>query len=693
MPPHNPFGMEEQMKAAKPKSLKEVPHYLKEVVGGTASRLLYIFKLVWEAKPSLLLVMLFMTVYNGVMPLVGTLITANLLAKVVQSFSEPVNLLPPLCLQFGYTLLNSIVTNLSSIITNISGEIVSNHVKVKIMTKAREVDLASFDMPDFYARLENASREAGSRPVQILNSAFNMISSVISLVSYVALLSQLLSRLDWKADVLFILFVGLNILTAVVNFHFRRKNFFYMRFRSKDRRQMDYYSNLMTNKDVVKEIRLFNLSDLFIGRYKDIFKNYFAGIKKIIWSQGGWQMFLSLCSAGLNMSLFYLIATNVKLIAEYSQYTASLNAISNGVGQVIQLSSMLYEGSLFIDNLILFMNEKKTIVPSLEAPVAPKRHCGHTIELKNVSFSYPGTTRKVLKNLNLTISPGETAVLVGLNGAGKTTLIKLITRLYDPTEGVILLDGRDIREYDVEKLYKVFGIIFQDFGKYAVDIRENIAFGDIQREIDDDDVHKAAEESGANQFIEKLPKGYETPLMRYFEDDGLELSIGQWQKLSVSRAFYADSDILILDEPTASLDAIAEQEIFSQFDRLRQDKTTIFVSHRLSSATTADKIIVLKEGEIIEVGTHRELMAADGEYARLFSTQAKRYIEAAQETSGENDGSGDPPQGGFPGGFPGGFKPPEGFKFPEGFKPPEGGFPGGFPGRGGFPGSDRKGSE
>lgn len=687
MPPHGfPGGMEDQMKAAKPKNLKDVPRYLKEVVGGTASRLLYIFKLVWEAKPSLLLVMLFMTVYNGVMPMVGTLITANLLGKVVRSFSEPVNLLTPLCLQFGYTLLNSVVNNLSSIITNISGEVVSNHVKVKIMSKAREVDLASFDMPDFYARLENASREAGSRPVQILNSAFNLISSVISMVSYVALLSVLLRQLDWKADVLFILFVGLNILTAVVNFHFRRKNFFYMRFRSKDRRQMDYYSNLMTNKDVVKEIRLFNLSDLFIGRYKNIFRNYFAGIKKIIWTQGGWQMFLSLCSAGLNMSLFYLIATNVKFIEAYSQYTAALNAISSGVSQIIQLSSMLYEGSLFIDNLILFMNEERTIVPSLPEPVTPARHCGHTIELKNVSFAYPGTTRKVLKNLNLTIHPGETAVLVGLNGAGKTTLIKLITRLYDPTEGQILLDGRDIREYDVEKLYKVFGIIFQDFGKYAVDIRENIAFGDIQREIDDEDVEKAARESGASQFIEKLPKGYLTPLMRYFEDEGLELSIGQWQKLSVSRAFYADSDILILDEPTASLDAIAEQEIFNQFDRLRKDKTTIFVSHRLSSATTADKIIVLKEGEIIEIGSHRELMAADGEYARLFSTQAKRYIEAAQGSEGNGEdgpaASASGPQG-FR--FPQGFQPPAGFKMPEGGfpRPPQGAFPGAFPGRGG----------
>ncbi len=684
MPPpmmggNNNREMREKMKEPKPKSLNEVPGYIKRVVGGTCSRLFYIFKLVWEAKPSLLLVMMFMTIYNGVMPLVGTLITAHLLSEVVRSFSESVNLIPPLLLQFGYTLLNQIVNTLSNVITNISGEIVTNHIKIKIMRKAREVDLASFDMPDFYARLENASREAGARPVNILNSAFNLISTLISFVSYVALLSTLLSRLDWKADLLFVGFVGVSIISAVVRFYFSRRNFSYMMFHSKDRRQMDYYSQLMTNKDVVKEIRLFNLSDLFIGRYSDTFQRYFKGIKALQWKQSGSQLGVNVASALLNMGLFWCIATNVKEIADYSAYTASLNSISSAVTQLIMIISQLYEGSLFIDNLILFMNEKKTIVPALDEPVIPERHCGHTIELKNVSFAYPGTTRMVLKNLNLTIRPGETAVLVGLNGAGKTTLIKLITRLYDPTEGVILLDGRDIRDYDVEKLYKVFGIIFQDFGKYAVNLKENIAFGDIQRPIDEGDVKEAAHQSGADEFIDRLPKGYETPLMRYFEEEGLELSIGQWQKLSVSRAFYADSDILILDEPTASLDAIAEQEIFSQFDRLRKDKTTIFVSHRLSSATTADKIIVLKEGQIIEIGTHRELMELDGEYCRLFSTQAKRYIEAdnaLKEAPAEGPGHGNFPGGGrgFPGGgFPGG-RPNFGGRMPEG------GFPGGFPG-------------
>ncbi len=671
-------GVNDKLKAQRPKSLSDVPRYLREVVGGTASRLLYIFKLVWEARPSLLFVMMFMTLYNGVMPLVGTLITANLLAEVVRSFSEDVNMLIPLAYQFGYTFLNSLISSLNGIITRISGEIVTNHVKIKIMKKAKEVDLASFDMPDFYERLENANREAGSRPVNILNSTFDLISRIISMISYVVILFTLLAKMGTMSYILFIVFVILSIVTAAVTFFFRRKNFLYMRHRSKDRRQLQYYSDLMVNKDVVKEIRLFNLSDMFIGRYNEIFTQYFKGIRAIILQEGGWNIFLSLCTAVLNMALFYMVATNVKQISDYSIYTSALNSVSSAVTSLIMTTASIYEGSLFIDNMILFMNEKKTIVPDIPQPIVPQRHCGHTIELKNVSFSYPGTERKVIKNVNLTLNAGDTVVLVGLNGAGKTTLIKLITRLYDPTEGEILLDGRNIKDYDVTELYKLYGIIFQDFGKYAVNVTENIAFGDIDKNIEQDDIENSARQANADDFIRKLPHGYDTPLMRYFEKTGIELSIGQWQKLSIARAFYSDSDILILDEPTASLDPMAEQEIFNQFDQLRKDKTTLFVSHRLSSATTANKIVVMKEGEIVEMGDHHQLMAQKGEYYTLFSTQAKRYISSENESIREDNFSeGENSEGGFPGfpGMPGGFKLPNGFKPPEGFK-----FPGGFRG-------------
>jgi len=257
----------------------------------------------------------------------------------------------------------------------------------------------------------------------------------------------------------------------------------------------------------------------------------------------------------------------------------------------------------------------------------------------HVSFRYPGKDYNVINDFSVTIEPGETVVLVGLNGAGKTTLIKLLTRLYDPTEGRILLDGIDLREYDVEDLYSVFGIIFQDFGKYAFTVRENIAFGDVKREIDDDRVRASAAQGNASEYIDAMPLGYDTPLMRIFEPTGLELSGGQWQKLAIARAFYRDSDIMILDEPTASLDPMAEQEIFNQFDSLRKDKTTIFVSHRLSSAVIASKIIVMQNGRLIEEGNHRELMERRGEYYTLFSTQAKRYLEGGMDYV-EDDGRG-----------------------------------------------------
>lgn len=634
----------EALREPKPQSIREIPGYIRRVTGKFLHRLVYIFSIVWDTRPWILFFMVFMAIFNGITPVIGAWISAELLnalaaayvaatAGAASQFSAVMGLL---ILRFVYSFVVSMVNRVNSIVTNISGELVVNNVNLRIMNKAREVDLASFDRPEFYEKLENAKREAGHRPIQILNANFTIISTIISMISFIIVLAAVNPFAPW-------IIALLSVPTAIINFVYRQKNFQYIRRHSKDRRQMNYYSNLMTNKDMVKEVRLFGLSDLFIGRYHETFQRYFKGLKRLFIGEGLWHMGSTVFSTAINCILFLMIARGVcngeYEVGNYSLYTGALTSIFSGIGTLISTTASIYEGTLFIDNLIVFLSEKRTIVPLLAAPAPVKRHTGHTIVLHDVSFRYPGTERDVIRHVNLTIDPGDTVVLVGLNGAGKTTLIKLLTRLYDPTEGYISLDGRDIREYDPAELYRIFGIIFQDFGKYAVSAAENIRFGQLDRDAGMPEIRTAAKQSGADAFIEKLPNSYDTPLMRYFEENGIELSIGQWQKLSIARAFYSDSDIVILDEPTASLDAIAEQEIYNQFDRLRRDKTTIFVSHRLSSATVANKIVVLENGAIVEIGTHEELMREKGEYYRLFSTQAKRYI-----TNTDTDPDNMPPQ-------------------------------------------------
>lgn len=641
-----PFGRGpnyDKIKPKKPTNLKEVPGYLKKVVGGFFYRLFYIFKLVWEAKPWILFVMMIYSVISGFLPVIGAFISKELLNELGEVIAGRSNVFTPILklmvFQFAFIVVQSLISAVYTMVIRISGELVTNHIKLKILNKAKDVDLASFDMPEFYEKLENAGREAGSRPVSILQSVFTIVSSAISLVSFIVILTAV-------TPVAPLVIVAFSIPTATISFIYRKKTFEYMRMRSKDRRQMNYYNELMLDKDTAKEIRMFGLADTFIQCYKDTFARYFAGIKRLIYAENGWNMGLSLMSSGVNCALFLYIAKKVfdgtLMIGDYSLYTGALNSISSGVFSLIAITATIYEGTLFIDNMIAFMAEKKKIVPTLEEPLKVKRHIPHTVEFKNVSFRYPGGSKDVIRNVSFRLEGGETAVLVGLNGAGKTTLIKLLTRLYDPTEGVILFDGEDIRKYDVKELYDAFGIIFQDFGKYAFTAGENIMFGQVDKGYVEEDIKAAARAGNSADFIEKLKDGYDTALMKYFETDGTELSIGQWQKLSISRAFYSDSDFLILDEPTASLDAIAEQEIFNQFERLRRGKTTIFVSHRLSSATTASKILVIENGELIEEGDHRSLMEKKGKYFDLFSTQAKRYVDSSPE-DGNGGGETAPP--------------------------------------------------
>ena len=628
-----------------PKSVREVPKYigaiLKKAVRAVAdvvSRLVYIFKLVWETRPWILFAMLFFAIIEGIMPVVKALVAAEILNRLADAYvaatsGTPIDfdvILKPMILQFVLIFVSSIISTLDAMVNRISGELVVNTVKLKIMNKAKNVDLASFDDPEFYTKLENASREASMRPIGIINATFSQLCALISLVSFVVVLWGVS---PWAPA----LIIALALPSAIVNFIYRRKNWSYMRYRSKDRRQLSYYSDVMTNKDLAKEIRMFGLSEFFTDKYKNTFKKYFAGLRKMFVGEGGWNALFAMLTAVVNCGLFLFIARGVvngtSQVGDYSLYTGALNSISGGIRTIVSTTATIYEGTLFIDNLISFIKEPQRIIPTVKDAVKPERHVAHKIEFCDVSFRYPGSDHDTIKHFSATIDRGETVVLVGLNGAGKTTLIKLLTRLYDPTDGKILLDGRDIREYDTAALYKIYGIIFQDFGKYAVSVAENIAMSDTDAPIDMERVVRAAKEGSADAFIDALPKKYDTALMRYFEEDGKELSVGQWQKLSVARAFYSDSDILILDEPTAALDAIAEQEIYSQFDNLRRDKTTIFVSHRLSSATVADKILVVENGCLVEQGNHSELMKLGGKYAELFTAQAKRYMESEKEVN------------------------------------------------------------
>lgn len=627
MPPMN-HAATDQYRVPKPKSLREVPAYVRQLVRDFTTRLAYIIRLVWEANRAVLFVMLFMAVFKGVMPVIGSLIGKEILNRLAASYGGDPGafriILGLLILNFVYLFIQSVVERIYVSVIRISGELVSNHIKLKIMEKAKTVDVARFDDPEFYTKMENANREAGGRPLQVLTSTFEILSAVISIVGFILVLFAV------NAVAPFIIILAA-LPATIINFIYRRKNTDYMFRRSKERRQMNYYSDVIVDKDLVKEMRIFGLSDSFTARYQQVFAGYFAGLRRLILSELFWNIGATVLTTVVNCVFFVLIARGVVAgdyeVGNYSLYTGALTSIASGIAVLISTTATIYEGTLFINNLIAFMNEERRITPLIDPPRPVQRHAPHTIEFCDVSFRYPGVQRDVLKHINLKIDAGQTVVLVGLNGAGKTTLIKLLTRLYDPTEGVILLDGHDIREYDVAALYDMFGIIFQDFGKYAVSVRDNIAFGEVQKTIEPAAVAAAAQQSGADAFIARLDRGYDTPLMRYFEESGVELSIGQWQKLAISRAFYGDSDILILDEPTASLDPMAEQEIYNQFDALRKDKISIFVSHRLSSATVADQIVVLENGEICEIGPHRVLMAKRGKYYELFSVQASRYQE------------------------------------------------------------------
>lgn len=623
----------------KPDKFSAYPRYWMRVIGGFFSRFFYVVRLLWETSPLLFIQMALCSVASGVLPVglayagkyiinamnealaVGGVALGDGLLKTLRGTLSTVVLF--LLLQFAFTLFQRLLSRFESAVLALAGERISAHIRLKIMRKAKTIDLRSFDDPQFYEKLENANREAGMRPLQILSATFSTVSAMISAVSFFVILCTI----GWEVPLVLFFFI---LPSAVINHVFRTRGFWYMRRASKERRQMNYYASVVTDKDLAKEMRLLDLPDTFIDKFGGAFDTYYRGIRRLTLREMLWQTLAAVVRLVGETAVFFYIAYRVvhgsMEIGDYSLLSGALVSIGGQISTLLNATATIYEGTLFIDNLMTFLRERPTVVSTLSAPRTPQRHVPHVVRFEDVGFRYPGSDRDVIKHFSCEIRTGDRVVLVGINGAGKTTLIKLLTRLYDPTEGRIMLDGYDLREYDPAALYPLFGTVFQDFGKYAATVEENIAFGNTHKARDLDEVRRAAALGDAATFVEKLSEGYETPLMRYFEDGATELSQGQWQKLSIARAFYADADIFILDEPTASLDALAEQEVYDRFAELSRDKLTILVSHRLSSAVSATQILVIADGTLAECGTHEDLMAAGGIYHRLFSTQAKHYI-------------------------------------------------------------------
>ncbi len=598
-------------------------------VKGTLGRLNYILKLVWDTSRLLLIGMVFISILEGVLPLLHAFITSSLINALVNVFgAQTLGSLKPviglLILQFLYLIISRTSTQFKGTLTRLAGEMVASHIKIQIANKTKEIDLENFDSPEFFEKLENANHEASSRPITILSATLSLFSHLISTASFVLLLGALHPLIP-------VILLVLALPSAIINFKYKRVTYQYIKDHTTDRRRMHYFTSTLSNREKVKEVKLLDLHDEFIERYKKTFSDYFKGLRRIFIREDVLHVLVHTLSTTFNCAFFLFVAYKVCFdrmpVGDYTLYTGALTSVLSGVSSLVTNSSRIYEGTLFIDNMIEFMQVNSKIIPAVTPAELPQHHKAHTIEFRNIRFAYPGTDTYVIDNLSLTLEGGKSYALVGLNGAGKTTLIKLMTRLYDPTEGEILLDGINIKNYDVKELYAMYGVVFQDFSKYAVTARENITFGDLHNPYSEERFTYAAKQSGVDTFLADLPSGYDTPLMRFFEKDATDLSGGQWQKVSIARAFYKDAEILILDEPTAALDPIAEAEIFRQFDELRAGKTTLFVSHRLSSATAADEIIVMQSGKILEKGDHKALMQKGGAYYNLFTLQAEKYLE------------------------------------------------------------------
>jgi ATP-binding cassette subfamily B protein len=601
---------------------------------GAVSRFLGVFRysavamrIVWDTSAPLMIAMALTTLIVGLLPAaiasVGGLfvdaVAGALGSSSVTADSAKSEALTFVYIEVGLVLLMTAAQQANTVCQVVLRVLLGNKINVMILEKALTLELAHFEDAEYYDKLVRARREASSRPLSLVTKTFDLIRNVISLIAIGAFLFQFSPY-----AVLLLSIAGVPAFIAEAKFS--GEAFRVNKRRSAERRMQIYLEMVLTREDGVKEVKLLQLGKIFLQRYIDIFLAIYKEDRSLVLRRGIWGYGLGIIASGAFYFAYgwvgFAAIAGAITIGQMTMYIAQFRLGQSAVTSSLTSVNGMYEDNLYLSNLTEYLEHE---VPEQSGSLHGGPMPEDGIRFDNVSFFYPGSDVPALDNVSLHITPGESLAIVGENGSGKTTLIKLLTRLYTPTHGKISLEGLPLEEWDIDTLRRKIGVIFQDFARYQLIVGENIGIGDADNLDSENEIEIAAKKGMADEFVRDLPSGYKTQLGTWFKD-GKELSGGQWQKVALSRAFMrSKADILILDEPTAAIDAKAEADIFAHFAELTANRISIIISHRFSTVRRADHIIVLEKARIMEQGSHEELLELGGQYATLFKLQAEGY--------------------------------------------------------------------
>jgi len=582
-----------------------------------------LFNLVWQSSPQKTVISFGLRIVRSAMPVALLYVGKLIIDQVIQLNRNGGNqqeLWQLVGIEFGLAVLIDTLNRGITLTDSLLGDLFSNYTSVKIMQHAATLDLEQFEDSVFYDKLERARQQTMGRSILLSQ----VMSQIQDLISMAFLLTGLIAFNPW----LIILLLAAIIPSFLGESYFNSKNYALTRSQTPERRELDYLRYLGASDETAKEVKIFGLSDFIINRFETLSNKFYTDNSKLAVKRSGWGTFFSvLGSIGYYAAYGFIIYQTVigkSTVGMLTFLAGSFRQLSSLMETMLNRFTSVSQGAIYLNDFLDFF-EIRPNISTKQNPLSFPNPILQGFTFEDVGFRYHNAERWANRHLNFTLHPGEKLALVGENGAGKTTLVKLLASLYDPTEGRILLDGIDLKEYDVKSLRQNIGVIFQDYLRYQMTLSQNIAVGNIGELGNAPLIQKAAKESLAHSLTEKLPGRYEQALGRRF-NNGVELSGGEWQKVALARAYMKDSQVLILDEPTAALDARAEYDVFQRFAKLTQGKSAVLISHRFSTARLADRILVLNAGTIMESGNHDELLAKNGQYAELFRLQAKGYL-------------------------------------------------------------------